>query len=318
MNAFLEELKEEIMQAVSAKDVETKRSALSAVVHTAGNIVFKRGGVLAEIDLEDSTVARFVAELIKERGLSPEIGIEKGHGIVRSGYRITVSGAEAKRLFSDLELIHFEGADITGMNRGVAPSLVDTEEKIRAYITGVFLGAGTISVPVEDDRAGYHFELRLSSQEFAREVMSLLAEFDVLAKSYDRETAVSVYVKESQAVSDVLAIMEANNAVMALQNVVVERMVKNNDNRKRNCDVANLDKSVSASGRQIAAIERIFARGDERKLSAELIKTAQARVDNPLASLDTLAELLGVSKSAVNHRLRKLVELGKEEVKKDE
>lgn len=318
MNEFLEQLQEEIINTLSVKSEDVKRSALSAVVHTAGNVVFKRGGVLAEIDLEDSAVARFVAELIKERGLSPEIGIEKGHGIVRAGYRITVMGAEAKTLFSDLKLIRFEGGDITDVNRGVAEDLVDDEAKIRAYISGVFLGAGTISVPFEDEKAGYHFELRLSSQEFAREVMNLLAQFDVLAKSYDRESVVSVYVKDSQAVSDVLAIMEASAGVMALQNVVVERMVKNNDNRKRNCDVANLDKSVSASSRQIACIERIFARGDGAKLSPELLKTAKARVDNPLFSLDMLAEALGVSKSAVNHRLRKLVELGKVEDGKNE
>ena len=313
MSTFLDQLQEEIITTLSTKGAEAKRSALSAVVHTAGNVVFKRQGVLAEIDLEASGVARFVAELMKEMGLNPEIGINKGHGIVRAGYRITVTGAEAKRLFSDLEILHFEGADITGMNRGVAPGLVDTEEKIRAYVSGVFLGAGTISVPTESEKAGYHFELRLSSQEFAREVMSLLAQFDVLAKSYDRENAVSVYVKESQAVCDVLAIMEASLGVMTVQNVVVERMVSNNDNRKRNCDVANLDKSVSAASRQIVAIERVFAKGLDRNLSADLIKTARARLDNPLHSLDMLAEMLGVSKSAINHRLRKLVELGKKE-----
>lgn len=314
MNTFETELKNEITEVLGGKSREIKLSALSAVVHTAGNLVFRRGGVRVEIDLEDSSVARFVAELIKENGQAPEISLEKGHGIVRSGYRISVFGEEAKRLFSDLKIIEFESGNITEMTRGVHPSLVDTEEKIRAYVSGVFLGAGTVSVPDEPEKnAGYHFELRLSSQEFAREVMSLLAEFEVLSKSYDRDSTISVYIKESQAVSDVLAIMEANESVIKLQNIVVERMVSNNDNRKRNCNVANIDKSLIASGKQIASIDRIFARGLESKLSPELRRTAEVRRENPLASLDMLAEILEISKSAVNHRLRKLVEMGKEE-----
>lgn len=313
MNTFNQSVKEEIVSVLSDKGRDEKLSALSALIHSAGSLIIDRNGLGLVMEFEDCDVAYFAGKLIGEFGGQCQIEYQKEKGIVHREYKLTLYRECTRDILSLAGIMSFENGDAKVIS-GVENTFISTVSRMRAYVSGVFLGAGAVSIPTQaDENAGYHLELHFSGLEFARDVMSILANFDVMAKCYDRESVVSVYIKDSSAISDVLAIMEASDSVMELNNVLVIRSVSNNANRQRNCNVANIDKTVTASSKQNIAIEKLISSGKINRLSDELKLTAKVRIDNPSDTLDELGEKLGVSKSAVNHRLRKLVALANED-----
>ena len=129
-------------------------------------------------------------------------------------------------------------------------------------------------------------------------------------KIAERKNVWAVYIKDSASICDMLAYLGADKAVLTLNNLLIEREIRNNANRQKNCITANIDKSVDASEKHIAAINKIRAReGMFDRLAPHLKEIAAARVENPFSTLDELADKLGLTKSCVNHRLRKITEI---------
>lgn len=114
-----------------------------------------------------------------------------------------------------------------------------------------------------------------------------------------------MYVKESEVISNFFALLGASETVLYMQDVMIERLVNNNVNRKSNCSVANMDKTAIASTKQLLAIENIEKNFGVKRLSEELRSLIALRKEYPEATLDFFAEKLGVSKSCINHRFRK-------------
>ena len=125
----------------------------------------------------------------------------------------------------------------------------------------------------------------------------------------DRKDTYIVYLKESDAIVDLLGYMEAVDAVEAFEVTRNVKEVRNQVNRIVNCETANLNKTADAAARQAAAIHRLESAGILKTLTPSLREAAEARLAHPGAALSELAEILGVGKSGVNHRLRKLVQL---------
>ena len=141
-----------------------------------------------------------------------------------------------------------------------------------------------------------------------------MPELDFHPKETTRKSNYVTYFKQSEAIADVLTTIGAPLAAMEVMNAKVEKNLMNGVNRRLNCDVANVDKAVQAAQGQIQAIHRLESRGELAKLPEKLQETARLRLDYPELSLAQLAEaaMPPVTKSCLNHRLRKLVELGKE------
>ncbi len=176
-----------------------------------------------------------------------------------------------------------------------------------SFLRGAFLSGGSVTDPAKR----YHLELTTSHQKAGRETEALLLELGFRPKMLDRNGALVLYFKHSDAIEDLLTTLGAPVCAMALMEAKVEKSLRNGVNRRVNCDTANLTKVVDAAQEQIAAIRDLEARGALSGLSDKLRATAALRLDNPEATLAELAELADppVSKSAVNHRLRKLMEL---------
>ena len=141
-----------------------------------------------------------------------------------------------------------------------------------------------------------------------KETHSIYHELGFEPKSASRNGNYILYFKSSEAIEDLLTTMGAPLAAMAVMNAKVEKDVRNSINRRVNCDTANLGKMVNASIEQIDAIKRLYASGAIEKLSDKLKMTAELRLNNPQASLAELAAMCSppVTKSCLNHRLRKL------------
>ncbi len=179
----------------------------------------------------------------------------------------------------------------------------------RAYVRGMLLASGSISFT----SSGPHVEFVLRDRRRADDLRSALADLEVRALPAVRRGRHLVYLKGQEEIAALLRLVGANRGVLELETHRVGRDVRARLNRLLNAEEANLARTVRAADRQLAAIARLEADGRLAKLGPGLREAAALRRHMPDADLDTLAGALGVSRSAVNHRLRRLVELASEE-----
>ena len=184
------------------------------------------------------------------------------------------------------------------------------EEHCRlAFFRGAFLAGGSVTDPAKR----YHLELSTPHLSVSRELRSLLLEAGFTPKETTRKGNSVTYFKQSEAIEDFLTAIGAPLAAMEIMNAKAEKDLRGSVNRRVNCDAANLDKAVDAAQVQLEAIATLEERGLLEELPDKLKEAVDLRVAHPEFTLTQLAELCNppVSKSAFNHRLRKLVELSK-------
>lgn len=179
----------------------------------------------------------------------------------------------------------------------------------RSFLRGMLLSSGSISFT----SSGPHVEFVLRDRAIADELRAHLADLGCRALVTERRGRHVVYLKGQEEIGALLRVVGANRGVLELETHRVGRDVRSRLNRLLNAEEANLARTVRAAGRQLAAIGRLERDGRLAALAEPLRETAAARRRMPDADLDTLASALGVSRSAVNHRLRRLVELGNDE-----
>lgn len=189
--------------------------------------------------------------------------------------------------------------------------LLEKECCIRSFLRGAFLSGGSVT----DPEKRYHLELSTNHHKVSRETYSLLLEQGFSPKDTLRNGCSILYFKQSEAIEDFLAFLGAPIASMGIMEAKIEKEMKNKINRIVNCDNANTSKVVEAAQTQIAAIRTLRERGQYESLPEKLKQTAELREQNPEANLTELASLFDppLTKSALNHRLRKLTELAAEE-----
>jgi len=187
----------------------------------------------------------------------------------------------------------------------------------RAFIRGAFLAIGSISAPEK----GYHLEFVTANEAKAKQLQSVIQSFDIEAKIVLRKKYHVLYMKESEAIVDLLNVMEAHIALMKLENLRILKELRNTVNRRVNCETANINKTLDSSRKQQEDIMLLKEKYGLENLPIGLQQIAKMRLEEPEASLKELGEMLEppIGKSGVNHRLRKLSEIadklrtGKEE-----
>ena len=179
-----------------------------------------------------------------------------------------------------------------------------------AFLRGAFLAGGSVT----DPRKGYHLELATSHHSVSREVLALMRELGQEPKAAQRKGNAVLYFKQSEKIEDFFTCIGAPLSAMEVMNAKLERDLRGKVNRRVNCDAANLDKAVEAAMAQVEAIRRLEGDGALITLPDKLREAAALRLAHPEDTLAQLAQRCDppITKSALNHRLRKLVELGKE------
>ena len=175
-----------------------------------------------------------------------------------------------------------------------------------AFLRGAFLAGGSVT----DPEKRYHMELATSHQQASREVSTLLEEMGSLPRSVQRGADALIYFKQSEHIEDLLTKIGAPAAAMDIMTAKVDKEIRNGANRAMNCDMANVNKTLDAAQEQTAAIAKLRDSARWERLPEKLQQTAQLRLDYPEDSLAQLAERCEppVTKSCINHRLRKLME----------
>jgi len=180
-----------------------------------------------------------------------------------------------------------------------------------AFLRGAFLAGGSVT----DPEKGYHMELTTTHASVARETFSLIREVVALSpKSAQRSGSHVLYFKQSDLISDYLTYLGAPIAAMGIMEAKLEKELNNKVNRRCNCDDANTSKVVEAAQEQLAAIRTLKERGLYGKLAPKIRQAADAREANPESALSELAGMMDppITKPAMNHRLKKLVQMAKE------
>ncbi len=189
-------------------------------------------------------------------------------------------------------------------------SVLEEEASRIAFLRGAFLAGGSVT----DPEKRYHLELATSHRTISREVYSLMLEMNFAVKDTTRGGNYILYFKQSDYIEDFLTTLGAPICAMQIMEAKVEKDLRNGINRRVNCETANLTKVVDAAQEQLAAIRHLEANGIYKELPDKLRKTAELRKANPEATLSELAQMHNppLTKSAINHRMRKLLELAKE------
>ena len=180
-----------------------------------------------------------------------------------------------------------------------------------AFLKGAFLAGGSVTDPTKS----YHLEIATTHHSVAREAYSFIHEsLGFYPKTAKRGGGQVLYFKNSELISDFLTFLGAPVCAMGIMEARLEKELNNKVNRRCNCDDANTSKVVEAAQEQLAAIRLLHERGIIDSLPEKLKQAAIAREENPEASLTELAVLMEppITKPAMNHRLKKLVEMAKE------
>ncbi len=189
-------------------------------------------------------------------------------------------------------------------------AVLEEDHDRTAFLRGAFLAGGSVTDPAKS----YHLELVTSHYSVSRELAALLPEAGFEPKQTTRKSNYVTYFKPSETIADFLTAIGAPLAAMEVMNAKLEKHLRGSVNRRVNCDSANLDKAVDAALLQVEAIQRYSAIHGLDALPDKLRETARLRTENPELTLSQLAALCDppVTKSCLNHRLRKLMELAKE------
>ena len=301
--SFTVQIKEEISNIKSTKSELI--AELSAYIRNNG--VFSKENII--MTTENKFLVDHIIESIKsiyQIDLQVEI-IENLNFSKKDLYQITITKKEVS-LLRDLGILDDKNHDLE-----LIPNyIVGANEEIRAYLRGVFLGTGSINDP---KTSRYHMELLINKPQESVFIQKLLNLFDLNAKILSRDKGYMIYIKEAEKISDFLKILGANKAVMYYEDVRVYRDKKNKTNRLNNCEQANMDKIIETATSQLEDID-IIEKNDGIMLLDEKVKEALSyRKKYPESSLKELAEIISletnksITKSGLNHRLRKIKEL---------
>lgn len=311
MSTFTEELKNEIIQTPIVGEC-CRIAFLSAFIRTSGSIISTDGNIGFEIVTENERTAEFITETFETVFHAPltvsDARIDLLSG--RDKLKFVCLGENTREILNRLGIIKRRNDGIS-LVFGIDEQIISKECCQAAYIKGAFLGGGSCTLPEEQtySRTGYHFEVVFSNRITANDYCELLCGFEVLAKSVTRKESAVVYIKSKEVISDLLHIMQADRCLKKLNRIVEHKDKSNNENRVSNCSVSNIDKAVTASVAQIKSIEIIAQTIGLKSLNRNLFEVAEARLADKNASMQELADRLQITKSCINHRMRKILDM---------
>jgi DNA-binding protein WhiA len=301
------EIKSELAK-LQPKKVCCRIAQTSAIIHMDGSLHILGNEKLAlDVSTENAAVARLIYRYLTEDfHLQVESIVRRSVLHKVNNYLIHAPFQPAlNQSLNELGILD----DHMLPAQGVLHRIIKKDCCAIAYLRGAFLGGGSIS----DPKGNYHFELTTDNAELAHDLQQLINRFDLHSKISNRKKNFAVYMKDSEEILTFLALIGAYNALLKWEDERIIKEMRAQVNRLVNCDTANLNKAVTAAAMQIDDIQTIDELFGLSNLPASLQEFARLRVEYPYVSLKELGELFNppLSKSAVNHRARRIVELAK-------
>ncbi|SHF85415.1 DNA-binding protein WhiA [Ornithinibacillus halophilus] len=279
---------------------------LAALIRMNGSIsVVSNRKYMLDIQTENAAIARRIYTLIKSNYTYPvELLVRKKMKLKKNNVYIVRLKENVEKMLTDLDILQgpFQ------INRLISEKYLKKECCKRAYLRGAFLAGGSINNP---ETSSYHLEIFNSYEDHNNHLGDLLNMFDLHARTLERKKGHIVYLKEAEKITAFLSIIGAHNALFKFEDVRIVRDMRNSVNRLVNCETANLNKTIGAAFRQIENIQFIEKTVGLDALPEKLREIAVLRMQHEDVSLKELGELVSsgkISKSGVNHRLKKIDE----------
>ncbi len=302
--SFTSEIKKELIN-MKENDCCVK-AELAAIIRMNGVISTLDPNEMLDIQTESAAIARRIFTLLKVVFKGPiELLVRKKMKLKKNNIYIVRIKKGVSILLDTLQIDHEQdGFEQTNLNQSLKKDCCK-----RAYLRGAFIARGSINNP---ETSSYHLEMFNLDQDHNQLLCQLLNEFQLRARELQRRNGYIVYIKEAEKIAEFLGVIGANNALFKFEDVRIVRDMRNSVNRIVNCETANLNKTISASVRQIEGIKFIKNSAGLDILPDKLREVAITRLEYPEVTLKEIGELLPsgkLSKSGVNHRLKKIEQI---------
>lgn len=302
--SFAREMKNELTRI--EVDACCVKAELSALLKMNGSISFHNGKFVVNIQTENAATARRIFTLIKEAyGVEIELLVRRKMQLKKNNVYICRISEQSRDILNDLNVLR-EGEII----HSVSKEIKENDCCVRSYLRGAFLAGGSVNNP---ETSAYHLEIASLYEEHAEALTDLMNQYELNAKYIDRKRGGFItYLKEAEKISDFLGLIGGVQAMLKFEDIRIIRDMRNSVNRLVNCETANLNKTINAAMRQVDNIRFIDEEVGIDALPNRLREIARLRVEHQDVSLKELGEMVStetISKSGVNHRLRKLDEI---------
>ncbi len=282
-----------------------ERAELSALIRMNGSVSVSSRKVVLDISTENAAIARRIYTLLKKNfEVHVELLVRKKMRLKKNNVYIVRIPAKVQEILSELHIVS-EGFIFT---TGIDEQMIRKPCCKRSYLRGAFLAGGSVNNP---EGSSYHLEIASMYAEHCAALVELANSFDLNARFIERKKGFIFYIKEGEKIIELLNIIGAHQALFKFEDVRIMRDMRNSVNRIVNCETANLNKTIGAAVRQIDNIKFLQKEVGLESLPEKLREVAEVRLEHPDLNLTEVGQLLKVkvSKSGVNHRLRKIDEL---------
>lgn len=304
--SFADEVRNELARIFPEKEC-CQNAELTALIRCNGTLSISQRQIGLILKTENAAVARKMFKLIKTTNseLFTEILVRQRMRFHKhNSYQVKIPPQKGTQ-----EMLIAMGAldSMYRFNFQMDPAVVRRECCARSYLRGTFLGAGSLNHP----DGGYHLEISCDHEEYANELLRFFTSLQLKASVIYRKASYVIYFKSSEDIVTVLNLMGAHSALLKYEDHRVMKNIKNDVNRRVNCETANLDKTITASMQQLEDIGLIAQTIGIDSMPDSLREIAQLRIAHPYVNLTELGQFLHppLSKSGVNGRLRRITQI---------
>lgn len=281
---------------------DNAKAELMALIRMNGSLGIANRNMILNVQTESPAIARRIYSLLKQfYQVESEIVVRRKMKLKKNNQYVVRLRYHAQEILSDLGIL--EGFQI---KEKVPMALLKDDLMIRSYLRGAFLAGGSVNNP---ETSRYHLEIYSLYEEHNEMIAQMINRYHLNARTTARRSGYIVYLKEAEKIAEFLQLIGATNGMLKFENIRIVRDMRNSVNRLVNCENANMDKVANASNRQIENIRLIDSMVGLDSLPEKLRAIAETRLAHQEVSLKELGVLVPggpISKSGVNHRLRKL------------
>lgn len=283
-----------------------ERAELSALIRMNGSVQLSSKKIVLDISTENAAIARRIYSLIKKHFQAhTELLVRKKMRLKKNNVYIVRIPARVEEILKELRIV----AEGFLFQPGIDEAIISKNCDKRAYLRGAFMAGGSVNNP---EGSSYHLEIASMYEEHCQALVDLANdEFRLNARCIERKKGYIFYIKEGEKIIEFLNLIGAHQALFKFEDVRIMRDMRNSVNRIVNCETANLNKTIGAAIRQIENIKLLQKEVGLENLPDKLREVAEIRLMHPDMNLKEVGEMLKgkVSKSGVNHRLRKIDEM---------
>lgn len=312
--SFLQKVKDEILNK-NIKDRCCRKAFVTGLVRGSGEIFSTANGLGFDFILPTEESVGQISHLFKILfGFDiREVSVFEDRLNKKDKFVLTVTGEEAEKILTEIGVLTDEGEELV-VNLDFYSGIKDKECCLRAFIRGLFTSSGSLTTPYDsyNSNTRYHLEMTFSHPQTSMDTAQVLRQNGVETKILKRKEKYVIYIKSAEEIKNFLAYIGANVSVLTLTDMMINGEIANVSNRRTNCDVANVNRQLVAVEKHLICIDKIDKTVGLSSLKKDLLDTAVLRRQYPSDTMGELADRLGVTKSCLNHRLRKIVSIAEQ------